>query len=47
MGKEEQLLSISIIDSIHQASRYVDKISYISEGLRTADEAERENPGDG
>lgn len=42
MGKEEQLLSMSIGDSILDASKYVDKVSLILEGFISVDDAERE-----
>ncbi|WP_156470794.1 PD-(D/E)XK nuclease domain-containing protein [Gluconobacter japonicus] len=44
MGKEEQLLSMSIADSIRQANSYVSKASYIVEGFRSIDDVERDNP---
>ncbi|BAM92880.1 hypothetical protein S58_69140 [Bradyrhizobium oligotrophicum S58] len=44
MGKEEQLLSLSIADTIHKADAVVQKISYIISGFRDSDDADRDNP---
>lgn len=43
MGKEEQLLSSSIIDSLHLASQFVSKISSISEGFAAVEDVDRDN----
>lgn len=43
MGKEEQLISISIVDSLHRAGGLVTKITHILHGLSSSD-VERENP---
>lgn len=44
MGREEQLISISIADNLHRAEAAVSKMSYIFAGFRSSEDAEVENP---